>query len=104
MKEILFMLMDSMKMSFEKEISENQNLHFTYAVELAKSKNIDFEWHYIKVDDLTWKKNIAERNEKINKGQNKTDFFVTEGLKNKLLDLWEEPKKEEIDVWYELKR
>ena len=41
------MLMDSMKMSFEKEISENQNLHFTYAVELAKSKNIDFserEW------------------------------------------------------------
>ena len=46
-EEILFMLMDSMKMSFEKEISENQNLHFTYAVELAKSKNIDFserEW------------------------------------------------------------
>ena len=72
--------------------------------EFFKSKNIDFEWHYIKVDDLTWKKNIAERNEKINKGQNKTDFFVTEGLKNKLLDLWEEPKKEEIDVWYELKR
>lgn len=46
-EEILFMLMDSMKVSFEKEISENQNLHFTYAVELAKSKNIDFserEW------------------------------------------------------------
>ncbi len=72
--------------------------------DFLKSKNVDFEWHYIKVDDLTWEKNIAERNEKINKGQNKTEFFVTEGLKNKQLDLWEEPKKEEIDVWYELKR
>ena len=61
-------------------------------------------WHYIKVDNLTWEKNIAERNEKINKGQNKTDFFVNEGLKNKLLESWEEPKREEIDIWYELKR
>ena len=41
-EEILFMLMDSMKMSFEKEIAENQNLHFTYAIELAKAKNIEF--------------------------------------------------------------
>ena len=47
---------------------------------------------------------IAARNEKISKGQNKTDFYVTEGLKNKLLTSWEEPKKEEIDVWYELER
>lgn len=72
--------------------------------EFFKSKNIDYEWHYIKVDDLTWEKNIEERNEKISKGQNKTDFFVTEGLKNKLLTCWEEPKKDEIDIWYELKR
>ena len=41
-EEILFMLMDSMKVSFEKEISENQNLHFIYAFQLAKSKNVDF--------------------------------------------------------------
>lgn len=46
-EEILYMLMDSMKVSFEKEIAENQNLHFTYAIELAKAKNIEFserEW------------------------------------------------------------
>ena len=29
--------------------------------EFFKSKNIDYEWHYIKVDDLTWEKNIEER-------------------------------------------
>ena len=75
-----------------------------YMNKFFESQNIDFEWHYIKVDDLTWEKNIADRNEKINKGQNKIDFFVTEGLKNKLLNSWEEPKTEEIDIWYELKR
>ena len=66
--------------------------------EFFKSKKIKFEWHYIKVDDLTLEKNIAERSEKISRGQNKTDFYVTEGVKNKLLTSWEEPKKEEIDV------
>ena len=39
-EEILFMLMDSMKMSFEKEISENQNLHFTYTWWLYKFRFI----------------------------------------------------------------
>ena len=51
----------------------------------CKSKNVNIEWHYIDIDDKSWEENIKERNRKIDNGENKTDFYVTEGLKNKLL-------------------
>ena len=72
--------------------------------EYFNSKNINIEWHYIDIDDLLWEENIKERNKKIENGENKTDFYVTDGLKKKLIENWEEPSKEEIDVWYYFER
>lgn len=42
-EEILSMIMETRKFSFEKEESEEQNLHFDYAKIVSKSKHIDFE-------------------------------------------------------------
>lgn len=75
-----------------------------YMNEYYKEENINIEWHYIDIDDKSWEENISERNIKIEQGLNKFDFFVTEGLKEKLLKNWEEPKKDEIDVWYSFSR
>ena len=52
------------------------------------------------MDDETWKRNISERNQRILDGQGGSDYYLDEGLMGKLLSLWEEPAKEEIDVWY----
>ena len=68
--------------------------------EYFNRKNINIEWHYIDIDDLSWEENIKERNKKIENSENKTDFYVTDGLKQKLLENWETPSNEEIDVWY----
>ncbi|MBO5005078.1 MAG: GNAT family N-acetyltransferase [Clostridia bacterium] len=75
-----------------------------YINEYFKNEDIIVEWHYINIDDLSWQKNIEERNNNIEAGLNKSDFYVTEGLKKKLLDNWEEPSRKEIDVWHDFKR
>jgi len=76
----------------------------TNTTEYFKSQNVNIEWHYIDIDDLSWEENIKERNEKIDEGLNVTDFYVTDGLKKKLLENWEIPNKEEIDIWYSFVR
>lgn len=72
--------------------------------EFYKSHNVDFEFHYIDVTDENWEKNINERNEKVKNGKDKASYYVDEGLKEKLLRLFEAPDKSEIDVWVENKR
>ena len=67
-------------------------------------QNIPCEWHYIDVDDRTWHKNIEERNRRILNGEGGSDYYLDEGLMSKLLSKWEAPSKDEIDVWYILKR
>lgn len=69
-----------------------------------KSHGISCEWHYIDIDDDTWKRNIEERNQRIEEGNGGSDFYVDEGLLNKLLSMFEIPDKDEIDVWYKLNR
>lgn len=69
-----------------------------------ESKNIECELHYINIDDESWQKNIAERNTKVQTGENTSDFYLDEGLLNKLSRLWEEPNTAEVNVWYNLKR
>ena len=76
----------------------------TNTTEYFKSQNVNIEWHYIDIGDREWEENIKERNENIDRGFNKTDFFVTEGLKEKLLKNWETPNEEEIDVRYSFVR
>lgn len=72
--------------------------------EFYRMQNIPLEWHYIDVDDLTWHKNIKERNRRILSGAVTSDYYLDEGLMRKLLSKWEAPSKDEIDVWYTLKR
>ena len=69
-----------------------------------QEKNIPIEWYYICVDDETWEKNITERNKRVEDGNGGSDFHVGEGLKKKVLSRWDEPTKEEIDIWIDLKR
>lgn len=66
--------------------------------------NIPYELHYVYVDDNTWNKNIEERNKRIEDGNGGSDFYLDEGLMNKLKSKWEEPSEDEYDILYEVKR
>lgn len=61
---------------------------------------IDVEWHYIDIAQTRWERLIEQRNKKIEKGNGGSDFYLDEDLMKKLLSKFEEPGKEEIDVWY----
>ena len=65
---------------------------------------IDFEIHYVCVDDETWKQNITDRNKKVLEGNGGADFYLDEGLMNKLESRWEEPTEDEVDVIYKVDR
>lgn len=69
-----------------------------------KSKDVFCEWHYINIDDKSWEKNIDERNQRVLEGKGGSDYYLDEGLMKKLESKWEEPNKDEIDVWFNLKR
>ena len=73
-------------------------------VKYYKDRNIDCEIHYVYVDDETWKKNIFERNQRIENGTGGSDFYLDEGLLKKIESIWEEPTNEEIDVIYKVNR
>ena len=47
-------------------------------------------------------KNIDERNKRVLAGIGGSDYYLDEGLMTKLISKWEEPKREEIDIWYKL--
>lgn len=71
--------------------------------EYFKNKGIDVEIHYIHISDELWKKQIQERNKRVLEGNGGSDFYLDDGLMNKLLSKFEEPTKDEVDVWYENK-
>ena len=75
-----------------------------YVKKYFLDKGIECEMHYIDVDDSTWAKNISERNKRVLEGNGGSDYYLDEGLKEKLLKKWETPKREEIDIWYTLSR
>lgn len=66
-----------------------------------KENNIETELHYIHVSDENWKKQIDERNKKVEEGNGGADFYLDEGLMKKLVSKFEEPTDDEVDVWYE---
>lgn len=71
--------------------------------EYYDSLGISCEWHYISIPDDEWQRNIKLRNKAVLAGET-TDFFVDEGLMNKLLSRFEVPERDETDVWHEFKR
>ena len=62
---------------------------------------IPTEWHYIHVSEARWRENIQKRNAAVLAGET-SDYYVDQGLLQKLLDAFEEPEREEMDVWFEL--
>lgn len=68
--------------------------------EYFQARNVPIRWHYIDITDEAWQDNIRARNEKILRGQGGSDFYVDEGLLNKVLSLFEVPDKSEMDVWH----
>ncbi|MDD6673942.1 MAG: ATP-binding protein [Eubacteriales bacterium] len=74
--------------------------------EIAKYFNqfeIDVEWHYVDIEQSRWKQLIEERNNKIKNENGGSDFYVDEGLLNKMLSKFEEPTRDEMDIWIENK-
>ena len=65
-----------------------------------KQNDVSYEWHYIDVSSDKWQIQIKARNKQIENGNGGTDFYLDEGLMNKLLSRFEEPFKDEMDVWY----
>ncbi len=68
--------------------------------EFFQAKNVAFEFHYLNISQLEWKKRIAERNTEV--FQKKANaYFVDKGLEKKFETLFEEPLNEEIHKWIE---
>lgn len=63
-------------------------------------RKLPVRWHYIDVPEEAWAENIRRRNDRVLRGEGGSDFFVDEGLKEKVLSLFEVPEKEEMDVWH----
>ena len=61
---------------------------------------VDYEWHFIDIPDEVWYMNIEERNRRISEGRGGSDFYVDEGLLQKLLSRFEKPERTGMDVWY----
>lgn len=64
---------------------------------------IDVEWHYVDIEQSRWERLIEERNAKIQNGYGGSDFYVDECLMEKLLSKFEEPTRDEMDIWIENK-
>ncbi len=67
-----------------------------------KSNGIEFEWHYIDIDNEQWQKNIDLRSEAVLKNET-TDYYVDSGLLQKCNTMFEVPENNDIDVWYKVK-
>lgn len=68
--------------------------------EFFREQGVPFEWHYVDVAEETWQRQIAERNRAVEAGEGGSDFYVDEGLLNKVLLAFEVPEREEMDVWH----
>lgn len=69
------------------------------AKEFYRSRGIECEFHYIDIDDETWRKNLEKRNAEIRSGKVNA-YYVDEGLAKKFGEIFEKPDKSEMDIWY----
>lgn len=70
----------------------------TWAREFYKSKNVECELHYIDISKETWKARINKRNQSVIAGE-ASAYIVDSNLAAKFESRFEQPAKEEIDVW-----
>ena len=69
-----------------------------YARAFYASRNIEFEFHYIDVDDDEWVRRLQQRNRDV-LAKKTSAYYVDEGLAAKFAAIFEAPRKEEMDVW-----
>ena len=71
-----------------------------FAKEFYGSRGIEYEFHYISINDEEWYRRLDKRNKDVQ--EKKSDaYYVDEGLAEKFKSIFEIPGKEEIDVWVE---
>lgn len=71
-----------------------------YATQFFKDKDISIEWHYIDVSDCVWRQNLTKRKNRKTNGED--DFYyIDDAIAAKFDRLFEAPKRDEIDIWYE---
>ena len=56
--------------------------------------NVDTELHYLQLPPEEWNRRIEKRN-----ASGESSYYVDEGLLNKCRSLFEEPSRDEVDVW-----
>jgi predicted kinase len=71
-------------------------------IEYFKSKNIEVEMHYIKIDKNTWILNIEKRNKLVKVGRLKC-YYVDENMKELFDRVFEEPDWDENYLLKEMK-
>ena len=71
-----------------------------FAKQFYGSRGIEYEFHYISINDEEWYRRLEKRNKDVL--EKKSDaYYVDEGLAEKFKSIFEIPGKEEIDVWVE---
>ena len=70
-----------------------------YAAEYFGNLGINIEWHYIDVDNEIWEKYVQKRNNTI-ENCSENNYFIDENIARKFWNNFEEPQKEEINIWY----
>ena len=68
------------------------------AKEFYRSRNIECELHYIDISKELWEARINQRNQSVIAGET-TAYIVDCNLSAKFESRFEQPTKEEIDVW-----
>ena len=71
--------------------------------QLYNSYGINCRWHYIDISDGEWKENIRRRNLLVSSGLSE-DYYVDDGLLEKLAGAFQPPESSEMDKWIEFMR
>jgi predicted kinase len=64
---------------------------------------IKVEWHYIEIDDITWNNYLEKRNSTIVNNEQEF-YYIDENIAKKISNIFEEPKPNEMNVWYNNKK
>ncbi len=67
--------------------------------DMYRRQGIEYEWHYISVSEARWRAQIVRRNEAVQRGES-SDYYVDEGLLQKLESRFEVPQQDEMDIWH----
>ncbi len=68
-----------------------------FTKEFCKVRNIEYELHYIDINDELWKQYINNRNNMVSVRKSNV-YFIDDGLVEKFISMFEAPDRDEIDI------